>query len=147
MCGVWHDRANRRRPGARERKLVIHGGDMKILVVDDEHYVARSIQRLLASHHVTIESDPSVAISRAFSADVEGEPFDLVICDLNMPKVNGLEVLASIRGELDLCRLVLMSGSHDVLDSDQVADAILLKPFCSEDLHTLIAQLCPEPAG
>ena len=66
-----------------------------ILVVDDEPYIGRIIQLKLESgpYSVELAHDGRSALERLAT----GAPFDLVLLDIMMPHVSGLEVLAELR--------------------------------------------------
>jgi signal transduction histidine kinase len=86
------------RPAARAR----------VIVVDDEPLVGRSIRRALRDHDVQVFSSGREAIER-LSSD---EPVDLVFCDLMMPEVSGMEVFGRVcarRPEM-ASRFVFMTG-------------------------------------
>lgn len=112
-----------------------------ILIIDDDALLARSVGRMLAMFDVAIETDPRSAVRR-IQAD---EHFDIVICDLQMPEMNGYEVLESIRAHHDLDDgpdVIMTSGGDDLLELGAVADAsVLLKPFRATELRTLVAGL------
>ena len=79
----------------------------RILLVDDEVDVARSLTRVLAQwgYEVTTASDGSEALERIASAT-----FDVIVSDLRMPQVDGLTLLRAIRGrDLDV-PVVFMTG-------------------------------------
>src|SRR3954447_24190019 len=59
----------------------------RILVIDDEPVIQRLIARTLANCEVVGVSDARVALERI----VAGERFRLVLCDLNMPGMNGMQ--------------------------------------------------------
>lgn len=101
---------------------------MRILVVDDDMCVLRALQRSLRCHDVSIETDPRNATAMVETADVDGEPFELVVCDHEMPGMSGLDVLAQLRSGRQPPMLVLMSGD-DVEAAGAIADSVLLKPF------------------
>jgi PAS domain S-box-containing protein len=81
----------------------------RVLVVDDEEMIGVVARRALGSEHdVVAETSGRAAILRIR----EGERFDVVLCDLMMPEMSGIEVLREI-GQIDprLARdLVFMSG-------------------------------------
>ena len=82
----------------------------RILVVDDETYVARALARMLETDGYDVEL--------AFSARealtlMESESFDLVTADLNMPEMNGLEFLAWVSDLYPATRRVVITGIHD----------------------------------
>ena len=66
----------------------------KILVVDDEEVVCRSVARILDDERYQIETvqDGAEGLRRA-----EATHYDLVILDIMMPEVSGLEILQRVR--------------------------------------------------
>jgi len=64
----------------------------KVLVIDDDEMVALTIRRALREHDVTTVSDPDEAI-RQIEA---GRRFDVILCDLMMPNITGMDVHAQL---------------------------------------------------
>jgi len=66
--------------------------EVKILLVDDERMVRRSMEKTLtrAGFYVVTAEDTSSALE-LFKEDLEEEPFDLALLDLNMPNFNGID--------------------------------------------------------
>lgn len=109
---------------------------MRILVIDDDEHLVFAIQRGLKGHEVTVETDARAGIELVGAADADGTPFDVVLCDLVMPTMNGLDVIASLRAQHAPPILLLMSG-HDDVDAAS-ADGVLAKPFRPREvLHTI----------
>jgi signal transduction histidine kinase/CheY-like chemotaxis protein len=114
----------------------------RILAIDDDSDVVYIIRAYLEPHdHVVTTATSSVeaiAIARA-------EPFDLVLCDIGMPKQNGIDVCRSLRDGGYRGKLVLMTGwEHYGKDDDQrtvECDALLKKPFLGVDLLRVIDTL------
>lgn len=102
---------------------------MRILVIDDDICLTKAVQRSLTGHEVSTETDPANGIARFEEADVDGEPFEVVVCDLKMPGLSGLEVLARLRTTREPPILLLISGDDDVVDPASVADRVINKPF------------------
>jgi CheY-like chemotaxis protein len=74
-------------PGARPAPSAAKRG--RVLVVDDDPLVGRSMARLLqASHDVTVITSPAEAVGRIEA----GERWDVVLCDLMMPELSGMDV-------------------------------------------------------
>ena len=109
-----------------------------ILVVDDEELYRRALERILtrAGHEVVCAGNASEALS------VVGErPLDLVLCDLMMPGINGLELIRQIRElETDL-PCILITGHGSAKSSVEALDAgafwYLEKPFEQQNLEVV----------
>lgn len=109
----------------------------KILVVDDENSVRNMITVLLQKE----QFDASGASSGEEALQILGErPFDLVLCDIRMPGMDGLEVLSTIRslypdttvimmsafGTVDLAVEAMKQGAYDYISKPFKTDEILL---------------------
>ena len=110
------------------------GGNLaNILVIDDEEGVRRAIGKVLVreGHEVLEAPDGKVALGL-----VKDQPPDLVICDLFMPEMDGVEVLRELRRDYPDLRVVAISGGAyagkvQLLDVAKGlgAVAVLKKPF------------------
>jgi CheY-like chemotaxis protein/two-component sensor histidine kinase len=81
----------------------------RVLVVDDEPMMARAVQRLLAGEHdVESTTDPPAAVERVRA----GERYDVILCDLMMPGMTGMDVHAAVVAidEEQARRMVFMTG-------------------------------------
>lgn len=85
---------------------------MRILIVDDDAGLRQSLGLLLteSGYDVTAEGDPEQALIRAGT-----EPFDLILCDVRMPRMDGLAFLRRYRADGGDALLIMMSafGSED----------------------------------
>src|SRR5206468_12636270 len=86
---------------------VLPGRMKKVLVVDDEPGLRQSLGLLLsdAGYAVTAESDGKKALDRALT-----EQFDLVLCDVRMPEMDGLSFLRSYRSRGGDGLVIMMSA-------------------------------------
>lgn len=116
----------------------------RILVVDDRPDVARAIARMLTGHDTATETDPRRAIARV----EHGERFDVVLCDLNMPEMDGGDVSAAlIRAHAGPPPIVLMmSGGENVDSLFATGRAVLIKPFEGKELRELVSAMLHENA-
>lgn len=107
---------------------------LRVLIVEDEPPIARALERLLSGHRIT-RADNGEAALRLLEA---GADFDLVLCDLMMPRVSGAELhrQASERFPSLAPRFVIMTGGALTADSREFLDGfggpILSKPFTPE---------------
>lgn len=87
-------------------------GKQKILLLDDDQQMLDVYQELLKQ----LPSKPDVQVSTAGTraiAMLESEPFKLLITDLRMPKMDGLQVLAIVRRRFPDLRIVVLTGVVD----------------------------------
>ena len=119
---------------------------LEILLVDDDQHILDALSASLAdlSHHVT------TALGGQNALDVlHQKPFDLVITDLNMPGVDGINVLRRAKATGSNTKVIIMTGS--VLPTPTLrlvfreANGFLPKPFGLAELHRAVAScLCSE---
>jgi two-component system KDP operon response regulator KdpE len=107
---------------------------MRILVVDDEPQITRVLRTSLQSngHEVTVAQDGVEALAKFMKA----EP-DLVITDLAMPGMDGIELTRAIRGRSQVPVIVLSVRNQDaskVAALDVGADDYITKPFSIQEL-------------
>ncbi len=118
----------------------------RILVVDDEVQILRALRRALAArgYEVVTAPDGEDAI-----AEVEASMPDLVVLDLNLPGIDGMEVCRRLRTWTQVPILILSvredeAGKVQALDLG--ADDYLTKPFGVEELLAVSAPCSAEPA-
>jgi CheY-like chemotaxis protein len=113
----------------------------RVLVVDDEVAVGRTIQRLLGDRH-----DVVVVTSGAEALDLldAGQEFDVVLCDISMPEMTGIEIhaRASSRNPDLADRFIFMTGGsfnarmQEFFDTSK--NARIDKPFDLATLRTMV---------
>jgi len=109
-----------------------------ILAVDDETQVTLVLKRVLEQegYIVTTSNDGYAAL-----ATVIDSPPDLVILDINMPGINGYQVLRRIREEHDI-PVIMLSANQDVSYIDNTiglgADDYIRKPFHLRELSARV---------
>lgn len=112
----------------------------RILVVDDEELIRGSIAVALrrAGHIVTIAEDGRDALDK-FEPDI----YDLVITDIVMPRMEGIETMRALRHIEPMIRIIAMSGCgvYDKLYLKAAlalgADATIHKPLDESALHLI----------
>ncbi|MBI5474309.1 MAG: response regulator [Ignavibacteriae bacterium] len=107
----------------------------KILVVDDEEHVCRSVKKILSRKGYTVVDAMNVeeAIRK-----INETSFDLVITDLMMPKTSGMELLQIIRDdypELDVMMITGYASIDSAVKATKLgATGYLAKPFTPDEL-------------
>ena len=124
-----------------------------ILVADDEPHIGRIIKMKLEQgpFRVSLAYDGQEALDFVNS----GEQLDLVLLDLMMPKLSGLDVLRRIREQekfKSLPCIILTAGGDAKHERDALelgATQFLTKPFSPKKLYALVARLtgAPDEAG
>lgn len=115
----------------------------KILIVEDDEKIARVIQLELEfeSYEVSNAYTGKEALDK-----YEEEDFDLILLDVMIPELNGLEVLRRIRQKDEAVRIIMLTARDAVMDKvgglDSGANDYMTKPFEIEELLARIrAQL------
>lgn len=114
---------------------------MKILIADDDPQILRALQITLAAHgyEVIVARDGREAISLATSQHP-----DLLVVDLGMPVLTGIQVIEAVRG-WSSAPILVVSGRSDSADKvdalDAGADDYVTKPFAVDELLARIRAL------
>jgi DNA-binding NtrC family response regulator len=118
-----------------------------ILLVEDEDELAKTLNRHLKREgfSVVMATDGAVALQMIEDSSLHGMPFDLVISDVVMPNMDGIELLGWIKSKHPDLSVVLLSGFGDL---DAVVDAVrpnmddyFQKPLTPTDMMNLIARV------
>ncbi|MHA1378530.1 MAG: response regulator [Candidatus Helarchaeota archaeon] len=111
----------------------------KILVVDDDKGITETLQYILdeLDFYVAIANDGYSAIDK-----VKKSQFDLILLDIKMPEINGLETLREIKKLRQSTKVIMMTGYsvEDLLEKalEEGACNIVHKPFSMKNVLKLI---------
>jgi len=112
---------------------------MRIAVIDDEPLVLRNLQRKISKsgHLVETFQNPQKAIDRMKIA-----PFDVILTDLHMPEMDGMQVLAKIRENYPKTEVIIITGYASI---DSAVEAVkqgafyyIEKPFTPEQVMLIL---------
>jgi two-component system KDP operon response regulator KdpE len=106
----------------------------RVLVVDDEPQLLRALRINLAARHYAVDTADDGASALRTAAD---RPPDLVVLDLGLPDMDGVEVIRALRGWTPVPIIVLSgrAGSSDKVHAlDAGADDYVTKPFSLDEL-------------
>jgi two-component system response regulator FlrC len=114
----------------------------RVLLVDDDESICRSVTRALEGFDVTCEPDP-VRLLRRLQA---GEVYDAIILDQQMPTMNGTQLfgLVAKRFPQAAARLAFMTGSTDEKELQRLrafGRPLMTKPYSIETLRELVTSL------
>jgi PAS domain S-box-containing protein len=125
---------------------------LSILVAEDNEINALLMRSLLnrLGHHAVITTDGEEALASWLSAESAGAPYDLVLMDIQMPKLDGIETTKRIRAReagQRVRRTAILALSANTLVEDRYAcfeagmDGFLVKPLDREKLADALAGL------
>lgn len=120
---------------------------MRILYVEDEKFLAEAVIHLLKKEKVNVDwaEDGEEGLRLALKPN-----YDVVVLDIMLPKMSGLEILSAMRGRGIKTPVIMLSALNEVEDKikglDYGADDYLAKPFKTAELVARLKALCRRPA-
>lgn len=120
----------------------------RVLVVEDDRAFRHAISTFLrdAGHEVT-----EIADGRNALAALAGQPYDVMLLDIGLPDISGLEVLAEVQGSSSPPRVVMMTAddtSETLLKAVRgQADRYVTKPFAPGTIVEVIEEVLAEPSA
>ena len=93
-------------------------GSYRVLVIDDEPQVLKALKWMLFKHQYEVElfQDPYEALALFKKCEREGNYFDVVITDLSMPQLSGLELLKKIKA-ISPVEILILTGVGGIEDA------------------------------
>ncbi len=113
----------------------------RVAVIDDEAIACREIGRGLAKDHYTIETfgDGNSALKKMLA-----DPFDLILCDMKLPGMSGLEVLREVKTRNPMTEVIVFTGYGSVNTAVEAIQAgafhFMTKPVKIDELRSLAAR-------
>lgn len=122
---------------------------MKLLIADDDPQMVRALRITLAAHGYEVVVAPDGAAAVAAAAQTHP---DIIMLDLGMPRLDGIEVIQALRGWTTVPIIVVSgrTGSADKVEAlDAGADDFVTKPFQVDELLARLRALSRRsvPAG
>jgi DNA-binding response OmpR family regulator len=115
---------------------------MRILVVEDDVALASFLKKGLEAEHYAVDVAPDGEDARWTACESD---YDLIILDLNLPKVDGMAVLRSVRPKKPSLPVLVLTGRSRIEDRvqslDAGADDCLIKPFSFSELSARVRAL------
>jgi two-component system copper resistance phosphate regulon response regulator CusR len=115
---------------------------MRILIAEDDAALAGFVRKGLESEHYAVDVSGDGEQSRAMASEFD---YDLVVLDLNLPRLDGVAILRYLRTRKPTMPLLVLTGRSRVEDRVQCldlgADDYLIKPFSFTELSARIRAL------
>lgn len=133
------------RESAKREKSAPHAKEVpvedkvRVMILDDEPIVGKRLQPALSKHGFEVEvfENPTKALARLAEQD-----FDIVVTDLRMDAVDGIQVLEHIMSKCENTRVILITGYATVEVAREAlvkgAFDFIAKPFKPKDLRAVI---------
>jgi two-component system, chemotaxis family, chemotaxis protein CheY len=118
---------------------------VRVLIVDDSSFIREYLRALL--QRMGVDCEEAVNGSDALTVLASREGFDLMLLDVNMPGMNGVECVKALRkaglGERMKVMMVTTEAENSLITAalDNGADEFLMKPFTPESLREKMALL------
>jgi CheY-like chemotaxis protein len=121
----------------------------RILIVDDEPFVRNALGRALRSYDLVTAASGEEALAHLSA----GQPFDLILCDLMMPGVSGMDIYQHLRqrhpGREQ--QIVFLTGGIFTDEAQEfvarISNAVVQKPFNFQQLRSIVRDRIPSPEG
>jgi CheY-like chemotaxis protein len=125
---------------------------LHILCIDDEPVLREMLEQVLESngHHVAVASDGQEGLDVFKREQTGNNPFEVVITDLGMPGMDGLDVARRVRAFAPDTPIILLTGWGTLLGEDAAEantfNAILSKPARVPELMAALAKATSGPS-
>jgi two-component system, OmpR family, copper resistance phosphate regulon response regulator CusR len=115
---------------------------MRILIVEDDTALAGFVRKGLEAEHYVVDTSADGEQARAMALEFD---YDLLILDLNLPRLDGVSVLREVRSRKSSIPILVLTARHRVEDRvqclDTGADDYLVKPFSFSELSARVRAL------
>jgi len=115
---------------------------MRILVAEDDPALAGFVKKGLEAEHYAVDLSGDGEQARAMAGEFD---YDLVVLDLNLPRVDGISILRHVRAHKPSIAILVLTGRSRVEDRveclDLGADDYVMKPFSFSELSARIRAL------
>ena len=114
----------------------------KVLICDDEEGIRESLKLVLENHYPLILTDSGAQCLDLLNRDND---IGVVLLDIKMPKVNGMEVLRQIKEKNSAMQVIMVTGYRSVETASEIAKlgacGYIVKPFKSGEILDAVKKI------
>lgn len=115
---------------------------MRILLAEDDAALAGFVRKGLEAEHYAVDTSADGEQARALACELD---YDLIILDLNLPRLDGVAILKHVRGKKPHVPILILTARGKIDDRVQCLDAgaddYLVKPFSFSELSARLRAL------
>lgn len=121
---------------------------MRVLLVEDDDMIAQALQTALRQNGWVVDW---MRDGNSAAAALQSTSFDLVLLDLGLPQVDGIEVLRGLRKRGDATPVIILTArdeiQHRIAGLDAGADDYIVKPFDLDEMTARMRSVLRRAAG
>ena len=114
----------------------------KVLICDDEEGIRESLKLILSDHYDLILTEDG---KQCLECLEKAKDIEVVLVDIKMPKINGLDILKQIKEKYPKKKVVVVTGYKSVETATEAvkrgASGYIVKPFKSEEILEMVELL------
>jgi two-component system OmpR family response regulator len=133
----------------KKQRRALRRAGMRILIAEDDQVLADGLLRTLRASGAAVDHVPNG--TEADAALMTSNEFDLIILDLGLPKMHGLEVLKRLRARGSSMPVLILTAADSVEERvkglDYGADDYMAKPFSLQELEARVRALTRRGMG
>jgi len=118
---------------------------LKVLVIDDESVICDACHLVLSEKGHTVDYCKT---GKTGLIAIERGAYDVILLDMKLPDIDGMEILETIRAEMPAPDVIVMTGYSTMSNAVQAmklgAADYLSKPFTDDELIEAVEKACPE---
>ena len=121
---------------------------MNVMIVDDSSVMRKILTRTLRQSDLVVDEILEASNGEEALEKLKQQSVELVLCDVNMPKLNGLQFVQTVKKEnISPATKIVMVTSEGGLDTvneavENGAKGFIIKPFSADDFKKKIEHLC-----
>lgn len=121
---------------------------IQVLIADDEVHISNKIKKIIETNHSEYLVIGTAKDGAAALELLEKHPVDLLITDIRMPEITGLELATIVKNRFPLIKLIFITGYEEFEYAKKAirlnASDFLLKPIIEAELSTTLNELAIE---